>query len=430
MTYFVYFFQWTYNPEGEISIEDLHHLNVQTQIQETYGSFGCGQVLLQWDKPHVEPKERWNFLDQLMPLYSTQSRFYSEKFPNIGLMDKALKLLASISSGDSILKMAPWIKPVTNRATQTSQRRGILIRPIGPYDSNVESPVKKQRNAKYQLRFANRVCNDYYTREQIKSGDGDFLKVALYDDNNHVVTSGPLSSAFVEVVLLHGDFSAEGQDYWTSEEFSICLVHPQSVKEPPALGGDRFLALINGEADLGNIYFQISSFHARTGKFKMGIKIKNVREENVQEGITSPFLVRVRQGEESSHRRITSLEALLRVRIKLPKQVCGTLECNARENVSTPSVLQDQSSQVRSVLGASRAEGHDSVFRMVSYRPPGSSSKDVDWSSPCTLVHNYDIPLSDRSKRRLSDLLSTERESVEDSAAMDGRGSIVPDASE
>jgi hypothetical protein len=159
-------------------------------------------------------------------------------------------------------------------------------------------PCKKRRNAKYVLRFVNRVCNDYYTCEQIKSDDGTFLKVALYDENNLVVTSGPLSSACVEVVLLHGDFNSEGQDYWTSEEFSTCLVHPQSAKEPSTLGGDRILALNDGEADLGNVNFQTSSFHARTGKFKMGVVItNNVREESVQEGITRPFLVRVRLGE-------------------------------------------------------------------------------------------------------------------------------------
>ncbi|VAH82943.1 unnamed protein product [Triticum turgidum subsp. durum] len=349
--------QWTSIPEGEISVDDVHNLIVPTQIQDTYGSFRCGQVLLQWDKPHVEPKEHWNFLDELMPLHSTQSRFYGESFPSTSLMDKVHKLLASTSSGDSVLKM---ITGVMSRAMQTPQRRGVLIRAIEPYDSDDKPPVKKQRNAKYQLRFVNRVRNDYYTQEQIKSEDGNLLKVALYDENNLVVTSGPLSSASVEVVLLHGDFNADGQDYWTSQEFSACLVHSQSVEEPPALGGDRVLALTHGEADVGNVSFQISSFHARTGKFKMGVEIKNVREESVQQGITSPFLVRVRQGEESSHHRITSPEALLRVRMELPKQVCGALQCDATENVCESS---DQSSPERNVLVASKVDDHDSIVQ-------------------------------------------------------------------
>ena len=98
-------------------------------------SFRCNQVLLQWDEPHMEVKKRWNFLDQLMPLYSTQSGFYKEDFPSTSLMDKTHKLLASISSDDSVWKI---ITSVTSRATQTPQRRGVLIRPIEPYDSDDE----------------------------------------------------------------------------------------------------------------------------------------------------------------------------------------------------------------------------------------------------------------------------------------------------
>ncbi|KAE8771400.1 Ninja-family protein AFP3 [Hordeum vulgare] len=254
---------------GDISVEDVPNLNVGTQIAKTYGSFRYGQVLLQWDEPHLELKKHWNFLDQLMPLYSTQSRFYGETFPSTILMDKA-----HISSGDSVLKI---ITSVTSRATQTRQRRGVLIRPIEPYDSDDGPPAKKQMIAKYQLRFFNRVCSDYYTREHIKSEDGNLLKVALYDENNLLVTSGPLSSASVEVVLLHGDFNVEGQEYWTPEEFSACLVHSHYAKQPPALGGDCVFALTNGEAELGNAYFQTSSFHARTGKYMMGVEIKNVK---------------------------------------------------------------------------------------------------------------------------------------------------------
>jgi hypothetical protein len=159
-------------------------------------------------------------------------------------------------------------------------------------------PFKNLSSAKYQLRFVNRVCYDYYTREQIKSKDGTFLRVALYDKNNLVVTSGPLSSASVEVVLLHGDFNAEGQDYWTPEEFSAYSLptdgnfFPGEV--PQVFGGEHVLELTDGEADLGNISFLIPSSLARTGKFKMGVWIKNVRQGIVQEGITSPFVVRVR----------------------------------------------------------------------------------------------------------------------------------------
>ncbi|XP_044338124.1 uncharacterized protein [Triticum aestivum] len=52
----------------------------------------------------------------------------------------------------------------------------------------------------------------------------------------------------------------------------------------------------------------------------MGVEIKSVRGESVQEGITSPFLVKVRLGEESSCHRITSLEALLNVKVSTKEE--------------------------------------------------------------------------------------------------------------
>ncbi|XP_037416285.1 uncharacterized protein LOC119278985 [Triticum dicoccoides] len=119
------FCQWTSAPNEwrlpsqsveEVFVEDVPNLYVRTQIQETCESYKIGQVLLQWDKPHVELKEQWNFLDQLMPLYSTQAVFYRESFPSTSLMEKAHKLMGSISSGDSVMKI---ITSLPSRTTQT-----------------------------------------------------------------------------------------------------------------------------------------------------------------------------------------------------------------------------------------------------------------------------------------------------------------------
>lgn len=166
---------------------------------------------------------------------------------------------------------------------------------------NISRPLfRRKRRAQYQLRFVNKVCREYYTREQIKAEDGDLLKVALYSEDNLRITSGPLSSASVEIVLLHGDFNADGQDYWSSEEFSEQTLCSQSGKEPTALGGDRVLIMTDGEASLGNLAFQKTSFFARTGKFTMGVTMKLALEVTVKEGITKPFLVQSRKGEGTS----------------------------------------------------------------------------------------------------------------------------------
>jgi len=142
------------------------------------------------------------------------------------------------------------------------------------------------------------VCETYYTREQIKAYDGNLLKVALFDENNTRITSGPLSSAFVEVVALHGDLSVDGdQDYWTWDEFSFGIVCPQPGKEGSVLGGDLILVLDDGEACIADAFFKIPSFVARNGKFKMGVKMlaSGPQDERIQEGISEAFWVKDRR---------------------------------------------------------------------------------------------------------------------------------------
>ncbi|CAD6252386.1 unnamed protein product [Miscanthus lutarioriparius] len=176
---------------------------------------------------------------------------------------------------------------------QTRRGRGVLIEPLEPDDSDEGRPLKRKLHSKCQLRFVNKVCETYYTWDQIKADEGDLLKVALFDENNTKITSGPLSSASVEVVALHGDFNCDGQDYWTSEEFDRSVVSPPPGEEASSsvLGGDRILVLVGGEACLGDAFFQTTSFCARTGKFKMGVMLASAQDERVHEGISEPLRV-------------------------------------------------------------------------------------------------------------------------------------------
>ncbi|KAL6908139.1 hypothetical protein ACP4OV_002309 [Aristida adscensionis] len=232
-------------------------------------------VQLVWDMPIVEPRKCWNLLDQLMPLYSCQRKFSNSGLHTMHLMTERLDSLTFIPKD----------------VTRTSRRRGVLIEPLQTEDSYEKRPVERRLHSKYTLRFVNKVCKDYYTKERIKADDGKLLKVALFDENNTKITSGPLSSASVELVVLHGDFNADGQDYWTSEDFCRCVVCPQPGKSEAVLGGDRILILAEGEVCLGDAFFKTTSFHARTGKFMMGVRLASAQDERVQEGISEPFRV-------------------------------------------------------------------------------------------------------------------------------------------
>jgi hypothetical protein len=140
----------------------------------------------------------------------------------------------------------------------------------------------------------NKVCEEYYTWDQITADDGNLLKVALFDENNTMITSGPLSSASVEVVVLHGDFNIAGQDSCTSEEFASSVVCPRPENPASVLGGDLTLVLAHGGACLGDVFFQIASICARTEQFKLGVRLASSQEERIREGMSESFLVKDR----------------------------------------------------------------------------------------------------------------------------------------
>uniref|UniRef100_J3ML40 Calmodulin binding protein-like N-terminal domain-containing protein n=1 Tax=Oryza brachyantha TaxID=4533 RepID=J3ML40_ORYBR len=232
-------------------------------------------VQLVRDMPHREPTKRWNLLDQLMPLYSCQPTLN-----NCGLA--SMRLMRDHFGSLTI---------VPKEVMQTRRKRGVLIEPLEPDVSDEVRPLKRKLHCKYRLKFVNKVCEEYYTCNQIKADDGNLLKVALLDESDTKITRGPLSSASVEIVVLHGDF--DGEDYWSLEEFSRCMVSPPPGEEASSvLGGDRILFLADGEAGLTHAFFQITSLCARTGKFKMGAMLASAEEERIQEGISESFRVR------------------------------------------------------------------------------------------------------------------------------------------
>ena len=283
-------------------------------------------VQLVWDRPNVGPIKRdWNLLDQLMPL---------PKFSNCGLPTKRLMQEHLVYSRTIMSK----------EVMQARRNTGVIIEPLEPDDSDDECvpqfvfsfielsklynnkqsahacvctyfiflsitilitfihlsniffrrQLKRKMCSKYQLRFVNKVCEGYHIMDPIKADDGNPLKVALFDGNRKI-TNGPLSSAPVKIVALHGDFNDHSQDYFTSEEFNSCEVCAQPGEEASSvLGGDCILVLSDGEACLGDVFFQMTSYCARTGKFKMGARLASAQEERIQEAVSESFWVKDR----------------------------------------------------------------------------------------------------------------------------------------
>lgn len=121
----------------------------------------------------------------------------------------------------------------------------------------------------------------------------------LIDANTgHVVTSGPESSAKLEVVVLEGDFNNEDNDDWTEEEFDSHVVKEREGKRP-LLTGDLYVSLKEGVGTLGEFTFTDDSSWIRSRKFRLGLKIASGFCDGIEvrEAKTEAFTVKDHRGE-------------------------------------------------------------------------------------------------------------------------------------
>ncbi|TVU49892.1 hypothetical protein EJB05_01232, partial [Eragrostis curvula] len=152
---------------------------------------------------------------------------------------------------------------------------------------------------RYQLVFLNGP-KTVYTMSKVESDDGTAIKVAIVEtlENNqtNIVRSGHLSSAKVEVVVLHGHFNAKNEESWTPEDFNKHIVSGRE-KSAQLLTGILTLKLNGGESSLGNATFTDNSSFTSTKMFRLGLRLVNASGERVLEGVTEPFRVKERRVE-------------------------------------------------------------------------------------------------------------------------------------
>lgn len=104
-----------------------------------------------------------------------------------------------------------------------------------------------------------------YTERKLTAEGDKAIEIAIIRDNQ-IITSGPLSSARIEVVALHGDFLYVVPDNWTGLDFTGRIV-------PEALGGVCQVKLKNGGASLSDICFKKVSSKTDSGKFTLAARV-------------------------------------------------------------------------------------------------------------------------------------------------------------
>lgn len=151
-----------------------------------------------------------------------------------------------------------------------------------------------------QLHFINKLPSTIFTGSRVESEDSTPLQIVLRDaSTGNVVSTGPLSSVKIEVVVLNSEFGSDDQEDWTEKEFSNGLVREREGKRP-LVTGDLTLNLRDGVCSLGDIVFTDNSSWIRSRKFRLAARVvpKSPGDDvRVREAASQPFVVKDHRGE-------------------------------------------------------------------------------------------------------------------------------------
>ncbi|KAG2552558.1 hypothetical protein PVAP13_9KG555100 [Panicum virgatum] len=190
----------------------------------------------------------------------------------------------------------PKLEPFLRRVVQ-EEVHNVLIRHI---DSAQRLPLQLKTSSKrYKLQFQGNLPQTLFTGNRVEAESKQPLRIVLTDAaTNQTVTSGPLSSMKVELLVLDGDFNADERLEHTEKEFSESVVFEREGKRP-LLSGEVIIVLEKGVASIRDISFTDNSSWIRSRKFRLGARMSRASsiEERVQEAVSNPFLVKDHRGE-------------------------------------------------------------------------------------------------------------------------------------
>ncbi|XXG51638.1 hypothetical protein AAC387_Pa03g0163 [Persea americana] len=156
-----------------------------------------------------------------------------------------------------------------------------------------------ESDAKYlQLRLPSSLPDIFYTGNKAGGKFGPAIPVKLIDKSTgHVVTSGPVSCAKLDVVAVDGNFDNEDDDDWTLEDFKSHVVTDRDGKK--LLTGNLELSLKEGVGSLGELTFTDNSSWMQNKKIRLGVQVASGICEGirVREAKSNPFVVKDRRGE-------------------------------------------------------------------------------------------------------------------------------------
>ncbi|XP_043695112.1 calmodulin-binding protein 60 B-like [Telopea speciosissima] len=201
---------------------------------------------------------------------------------------------------DSLQKLCSSLEPILRKVVSEEVERALAK--LGPARLNGRSSPKTIEGPdgrNLQLHFRSRLSLPLFTGGKVEGEQGAAIHIVLIDANSGlVVTSGPESSAKLDVVVLEGDFNNEDDDGWTQEDFESHVVKEREGKRP-LLTGDLQVTLKEGVGTLGDLTFTDNSSWIRSRKFRLGVKVASGYCEGIliREAKTDAFTVKDHRGE-------------------------------------------------------------------------------------------------------------------------------------
>uniref|UniRef100_A0A804LIW3 Calmodulin-binding protein 60 D n=1 Tax=Zea mays TaxID=4577 RepID=A0A804LIW3_MAIZE len=190
----------------------------------------------------------------------------------------------------------PKLEPFLRRVVQ-EEVHNVLVRHI---DSAHRLPLQLKTSSKrYRLQFQGNLPQTLFTGNRVEAENRHPLRLVLTDAaTSQTVSSGPLSSAKVELLVLDGDFNADERLEHTEREFGESVVFEREGKRP-LLSGEVVVVLDRGTASVRDISFTDNSSWIRSRRFRLGARMSRASsiEERVQEAVSNPFLVKDHRGE-------------------------------------------------------------------------------------------------------------------------------------
>ncbi|KQJ93618.1 calmodulin-binding protein 60 B [Brachypodium distachyon] len=201
---------------------------------------------------------------------------------------------------DSLQRLCSSLEPILRRVVSEEVERA--LGKLGPAAITGRSSPKRIEGPdgrNLQLQFRTRLSLPLFTGGKVEGEQGAAIHVILLDTGTGcVVSSGPESSAKLDIVVLEGDFNNEDEEGWTGEEFDSHVVKEREGKRP-IITGDIQVTLKEGVGTIGEFTFTDNSSWIRSRKFRLGLKIASGFCEGVRirEAKTEAFMVKDHRGE-------------------------------------------------------------------------------------------------------------------------------------